>query len=79
VVQAAILDGIARVTTAGKAAGMLSGDRKFARDCVAAGASFVAVGVDTTLLVKAASELAQSFRGTAHATTAQGPGADSTY
>jgi 4-hydroxy-2-oxoheptanedioate aldolase len=79
VVQAAILEGIARVTKAGKAAGMLSSDRKFARDCVAAGATFVAVGVDTTLLVKAASELAQSFRGTAHATTAQGPGADSTY
>jgi 4-hydroxy-2-oxoheptanedioate aldolase len=62
-VQAAILDGIARARKAGKAAGVLSGDRKFAQDCLAAGALFVAVGVDTTLLVRAARDLAQSFTG----------------
>jgi 4-hydroxy-2-oxoheptanedioate aldolase len=78
-VQRAILEGIARVRKTGKAAGMLSGDRKFAQDCLNAGAAFVAVGVDTTVLVKAAGELAQSFRGTAHTATAQGPRADSTY
>jgi 4-hydroxy-2-oxoheptanedioate aldolase len=78
-VQATILEGIARVRKAGGAAGMLSGDRKFAQDCLAAGASFVAVGVDTTVLVKAARELAQSFSGGACTDAAQGPNTDSTY
>ena len=78
-VQRAILEGIARVRKAGKAAGMLSGDRRFAQDCLAAGAAFVAVGVDTTVLVKAAGALAQSFRGAAPSATAKGPSADSTY
>jgi 4-hydroxy-2-oxoheptanedioate aldolase len=60
-VQSAVLKGIERVRGAGRAAGVLSGDRQFARDCLAAGASFVAVGVDTTVLVKAAKELLQCF------------------
>lgn len=79
-VRSAILDGIARARMAGKAAGVLSGDRKFAQDCIAAGALFVAVGVDTTLLVKAARELAQVFTAAAGAVAPKNSSApDSTY
>ena len=62
-VQSAIADGIATVTQAGKAAGCLTGDPRVARDYLAQGATFVAVGVDTSLLVKAAADLAASFKG----------------
>lgn len=61
-VQSAILEGITTVRRAGKAAGILMADRKLAQAYINAGAQFVAVGVDTTLLVRAATELAQSFR-----------------
>jgi 4-hydroxy-2-oxoheptanedioate aldolase len=62
-VQAAIAGGIATVLKAGKAAGCLSSDNRIARDYLAQGATFVAVGVDTSLLVKAASQLAAVFKG----------------
>jgi 4-hydroxy-2-oxoheptanedioate aldolase len=61
-VQAAITDGIEAVRVAGKAAGILTSDQKFASQCLQSGAVFVAVGVDTTLLVRAASALAQTFK-----------------
>lgn len=61
-VQRTILDGIATVRSAGKAAGVLMADRKLAQTYLDAGAQFVAVGVDTTLLVRAATELAASFK-----------------
>lgn len=61
-VRSAIAAGIATVTRAGKAAGCLTGNNQAARDYLAQGATFVAVGVDTSLLVKAASELASSFK-----------------
>ncbi len=61
-VQAAIARGIATVTRAGKAAGSLSGDNGVARDYLAQGATFVAVGVDTSLIVKAATQLAAVFK-----------------
>ncbi|MCD6672026.1 MAG: 4-hydroxy-2-oxoheptanedioate aldolase [Burkholderiaceae bacterium] len=60
-VQRAILDGIATVRAAGKAAGILSADPTLAQRYLEAGALFVAVGVDTALLVKAARELAAAF------------------
>ena len=60
-VQQAILEGIATVRRAGKAAGILMADRALARTYIDAGALFVAVGVDTTLLVRAATELATAF------------------
>lgn len=63
VVQQAIADGIAAVRRAGKAAGILSADPQMARQYLDMGALFVAVGVDTTLLVRAARELARSFKG----------------
>ena len=60
-VQKVILDGIATVRAAGKAAGILATDPALAQLYLDAGALFVAVGVDTTLLVKAASSLVQRF------------------
>ena len=66
-VQDAIVSGIGTVRAAGKAAGVLSADPKVARKYLAAGALFVAVGIDTTLLVRAASDLRAEFKGTADA------------
>jgi 4-hydroxy-2-oxoheptanedioate aldolase len=60
-VQDAILRGIDTVRRAGKAAGVLVADRTLARAYLDAGATFVAVGVDTTLLVTAATELLRAF------------------
>jgi len=60
-VQAAVMQGIATVKKAGKAAGTLTSDRKLARQYLDQGAQFVAVGVDTSILVKAAKELAAEF------------------
>jgi 4-hydroxy-2-oxoheptanedioate aldolase len=62
-VRAAILQGIATVSKAGKAAGTLTSDRRLAREYLDHGALFVAVGVDTTILVTAAKELAAEFTG----------------
>jgi len=63
-VQRALIEGIECVKRAGKAAGTLTSDHTLAREYLAMGALFVAVGVDTTLLVKAGRELAASFKGT---------------
>lgn len=62
-VQRAILDGIAVVRAAGKAAGVLAPASTLARLYLDAGALFVAVGVDTTLLTRACRELAAAFKG----------------
>lgn len=61
-VQAAIEDAIARINQAGKAAGILTPDEALARHYLALGATFVAVGLDTNLLVKATSALAAKFK-----------------
>lgn len=60
-VQRAILEGIAIVRAAGKAPGILAPDPVLARCYLDAGALFVAVGVDTTLLVQAATQLARAY------------------
>ena len=79
-VQAAIAQGIATVVKAGKAAGCLSSDNQIARDYLTQGATFVAVGVDTSLLVKAASQLAAAFKAGRNATgTAVPSKTDSSY
>jgi 4-hydroxy-2-oxoheptanedioate aldolase len=81
-VQTAIAQGIATVIKAGKAAGCLSSDNQAARDYLNQGATFVAVGVDTSLLVKAASQLAAAFKGDVNAkgdVNTGSPAADSTY
>ncbi len=72
-VQAAIVDGIQRVRAAGKAPGVLSADLAAARRYLDAGALFVAVGVDTSLLVRAARELAAKFKGAPNAPQATPP------
>jgi len=77
-VQKAILDGIATVRRAGKAAGILNAEKKLAQMYLDAGAQFVAVGVDTTLLVRAATELAAHFKPSQGVTPPQHP-SDSPY
>ncbi|WP_277962569.1 4-hydroxy-2-oxoheptanedioate aldolase [Pseudomonas sp. RIT-To-2] len=61
-VQAAIEDAIVRITTAGKAAGILSADETLARRYLELGATFVAVGVDTTVLMRGLQSLASTFK-----------------
>ncbi len=60
-VRRAIFDGIATVRAAGKAPGVLATDPDLARQYLDAGALFVAVGLDTSLLVNAARALAKRF------------------
>jgi 4-hydroxy-2-oxoheptanedioate aldolase len=60
-VQAAIRQGIQAVRGAGKAAGVLAVDADVARNYLDAGATFVAVGVDTSLLLRAARQLRAQF------------------
>jgi 4-hydroxy-2-oxoheptanedioate aldolase len=60
-VQEAIAQGIQTVRSAGKAAGVLSPQPALARKYLEVGALFVAVGIDTTLLVRAAQELRALF------------------
>jgi len=61
-VQDAIARGIKTVRSAGRAAGVLTTDPTLARKYLDLGALFVAVGVDTTLLARAARDLAASFK-----------------
>lgn len=61
-VQAAIHDAIARIRRAGKAPGILATQEADARMWLEAGATFVAVGVDTMLLAGAAAQLLGRFR-----------------
>lgn len=61
-VQDAIAQGIETVRSAAIAAGVLSADPSVARQYLAAGAQFVAVGIDTTLLVRAARDLRALFK-----------------
>lgn len=74
-VQAAIEDAITRIRRAGKAVGILSADEALARRYLELGCSFVAVGVDTSLLMKALQSLAGRFKGT----PAPPPSAGSVY
>ena len=71
-VRAAIVQGIETVKRAGKAAGTLTSDRALAREYLSHGAMFVAVGVDTSLMVKAAKELAAEFSGVSPAAASDG-------
>lgn len=63
-VQAAIEDAIVRICKTGKAAGILSADEKLARRYIELGAAFVAVGVDTTVLMRGLQALASKFKDT---------------
>jgi 4-hydroxy-2-oxoheptanedioate aldolase len=64
-VQAAIEDAMARILRAGKAPGILTSDEAQARHYLALGAVFVAVGLDTQILVRQTTDLAARFKGTA--------------
>ncbi|KAA8562790.1 4-hydroxy-2-oxo-heptane-1,7-dioate aldolase [Pseudomonas extremaustralis] len=61
-VQVAIEDAIARIQKAGKAAGILSADQKLAKRYIELGAAFVAVGVNTTVLMRGLQTLAATFK-----------------
>lgn len=69
-VQATIEKTIARINQSGKAAGILTPDETLARRYLELGATFVAVGLDTNLLVKATSALAAKFKSTVTAAPA---------
>ncbi len=73
-VRAAIRRGIDTVRRAGKAAGVLAPDEAFAREYLAAGASFVAVGTDVSLLTSAAQKLLSTYRSAPSAPAAGRPG-----
>ncbi len=60
-VQQAIENAIRTIVASGKAAGTLTGDAKLARHYLELGASFVAVGLDLTLLARATRGLANEF------------------
>lgn len=61
-VQSAISDAIARIAKAGKASGILTPNEVLARSYLEQGCTFVAVGLDTSLLVQATSALAGRFK-----------------
>jgi 4-hydroxy-2-oxoheptanedioate aldolase len=61
-VQQAIEDGIATVRAAGKAAGVLTVEADLARKYIDLGATFAAVGLDTSLLVRGATDLAKRYK-----------------
>ncbi|UUW72686.1 4-hydroxy-2-oxoheptanedioate aldolase [Pseudomonas oryzihabitans] len=61
-VQAAIETAIGQIVARGKAAGILSADQGLARRYLELGASFVAVGVDTSVLVKGLQTLLAAFK-----------------
>jgi 4-hydroxy-2-oxoheptanedioate aldolase len=64
-VQKAIDSAIRRITSCGKAAGILTPDETLARHYLDLGATFVAVGLDTNLLTRHTSALAAKFKGAA--------------
>jgi 4-hydroxy-2-oxoheptanedioate aldolase len=68
-VQAAIEDAIKRIVKTGKAAGILTPNETLARKYLDLGATFVAVGLDSNLLMMATSALAAKFK-TDHAAVA---------
>jgi 4-hydroxy-2-oxoheptanedioate aldolase len=61
-VQEIIVSSIEKIRAAGKAAGILSADEKLAKQYLALGTEFVAVGVDTSLLMKSMNMLLAKFK-----------------
>jgi 4-hydroxy-2-oxoheptanedioate aldolase len=61
--QAAIADALRRIAASGKAAGILALDPAVADQYIDLGATFIAVGIDVTLLVGAARKLSARFKG----------------
>ena len=77
-VQQAIEEAITRITRAGKAAGILTADNALAKHYLALGATFVAVGLDTQLLIRGMATLLGQFR-QGSPQPAPGPAPDKTY
>jgi 4-hydroxy-2-oxoheptanedioate aldolase len=69
----AIDDAILRIVRSGKAAGILHSGVDRAKHYLSLGATFVAVGVDATLLARAAEQLAGQFKNAAAPVAAKGP------
>jgi 4-hydroxy-2-oxoheptanedioate aldolase len=61
-VQHAIDDAIRRIRAAGPAAGILSTDEALSRHYLSLGCTFVAVGLDGNLLMRATQDLAKKFK-----------------
>lgn len=61
-VQLAIENAIARIRAAGRAAGILTADETQARRYLSLGCTFVAVGLDGNLLMRATQDLARKFK-----------------
>ena len=61
-VQAAIEDAIARILKAGKAPGILTTDLTLAKHYISLGVRFIAVGLDTNLLLRATDALLAQFK-----------------
>jgi len=62
-VRAAVLDGLARIRAAGKAAGVLVTDPAYVEECRTAGANFLGVGIDVTIFAGAMRRLATQMAG----------------
>ena len=75
-VQAAIEDAIARILKAGKAPGILTPDETLAQHYLSLGAVFVAVGLDTQILMRQTTALAARFKASV---SAAAPVKGSTY
>lgn len=75
-VQAAIADAIARIRKAGKAPGILTPDRQLAAHYLSLGAVFVAVGLDTQILMRQTTDLVAHFKTEVRAIT---PALGATY
>ena len=58
----AVLSAVEKLNGLGVAAGILSTDPGFARECIAAGTVFTAVGIDMSVLVRGVDRLAEDFR-----------------
>jgi 4-hydroxy-2-oxoheptanedioate aldolase len=71
--QEVIANAFRRIQQAGKAVGILTLDESLARTHVEMGASFVAVGTDTGLLVKTTSALAAKFQSSARSASRDQP------
>ena len=60
-VKAAVLDALRRIRSSGLSAGVLSTNENYLNDCKAAGANFVAVGIDVTLYASAVRAVAAKW------------------
>jgi 4-hydroxy-2-oxoheptanedioate aldolase len=70
--QKVIADAFKRIQAAGKAVGILTLDETLARQHVEMGATFIALGTDSNLMLKATTALANKFKGAPAAPAAKG-------